>query len=127
MQRLTIDDLKKIKERYEATFTLRHGNHRARVIIHMGTCGISAGARTVMSALVEALAENDVKDVIVTASGCAGFCSKEPMATVEITGQAPVKYCQLDAVKIKRIFTEHIMGGDAVQEYALVMGSENSY
>ena len=127
MQKLTIDDLKKIKEQYEATFTLRHGNYRAKVIVHMGTCGISAGARAIMNSLVEALAQNNVKDVIVTASGCAGFCSREPMATVELTGQAPVKYCYLDAEKIKRIFAEHIMGGNIVQEYALVMGSENSY
>ncbi len=127
MRRLTIDDLKKIKEQYEATFTLRHGSYRARVTIHMGTCGIAAGAREVMSALVEALAEAGVKDVVVTASGCAGLCSKEPMATVELAGQAPVKYCQLDAQKIKRIFSEHIQGGSIVQEYALVMGSETSY
>ncbi len=127
MQKLTIDDLKKIKEQYEATFTLRHGGYRAKVIIHMGTCGIAAGARSVMSALIEAMAEHGVKDVIVTASGCAGFCSKEPMATVEITGQAPVKYCHLDAEKIKRIFTGHIEGGNIVQEFALVMGNETSY
>ncbi|MDA8085404.1 MAG: (2Fe-2S) ferredoxin domain-containing protein [Nitrospiraceae bacterium] len=127
MQRLTIDDLKKIKEQYEGTFALRHGGYRAKVTIHMGTCGIAAGARTVMGALVEALAQKDVQDVIITASGCAGFCSKEPMATVEILGQAPVKYCCLDPEKMKRIFAEHIQGGNIVQEYALVMGNENSY
>ncbi len=127
MQKLTIDDLKKIKEKYEATFTLRHGSYRAKVTIHMGTCGIAAGAREVMSALVEALAQAGVKDVVVTASGCAGLCSKEPMATVELVGQAPVKYCQLDAEKMRRIFAEHIQGGNAVLEYALVMGNETSY
>ncbi|MDA8090152.1 MAG: (2Fe-2S) ferredoxin domain-containing protein [Nitrospiraceae bacterium] len=126
-KKLTIDDLKKIKEQYEATFNLRHGGYRAKVIVHMGTCGIAAGARGVMSALVETLAEKEIKDVIVTASGCAGFCSKEPMATIEILGQAPVKYCFLDPEKIKRILAEHIVGGNIVQEYALVMGSETSY
>ncbi len=127
MQKLTIDDLKKIKEQYAATFNLREGGYRAKVTVHMGTCGIAAGARAVMNAVVEELANGNVKDVIVTASGCAGFCSKEPMATVEILGAAPVKYCCLDAEKMKRIFREHIQQGNIVEEYALVMGSETSY
>ena len=125
--KLSIDDLKKIKEQYEATFTLRQGGYRAKVTVHMGTCGIAAGARAVMGSIVEELANNNVKDVIVTASGCAGFCSKEPMATVEILGNAPVKYCYLDAEKMKRIFREHIEQGKVVDEYALVMGNETSY
>ncbi|MDA8171218.1 MAG: (2Fe-2S) ferredoxin domain-containing protein [Nitrospiraceae bacterium] len=127
MQKLTIDDLKKIKEQYAATFNLRQGGYKAKVTVHMGTCGIAAGARAVMNSIVEELASNDVKDVIVTASGCAGFCSKEPMATVELLGAAPVKYCYLNAEKMKRIFREHIQQGNIVEEYALVMGSETSY
>ncbi len=127
MQKLTIDDLKKIKEQYAATFNLRQGGYKAKVTVHMGTCGIAAGARAVMNSIVEELASNDLKDVIVTASGCAGFCSKEPMATVELLGAAPVKYCYLNAEKMKRIFREHIQQGNIVEEYALVMGSETSY
>ncbi|MDA8170179.1 MAG: (2Fe-2S) ferredoxin domain-containing protein [Nitrospiraceae bacterium] len=127
MPKLTIDDLKKIKEQYKATLTLREGGYRAKVTVHMGTCGIAAGARAVMNALVEDLAASGVKDVIVTTSGCAGFCSKEPMATVELLGSAPVKYCYLNEEKMKKIFREHIQGGKIVEEYALVMGSETSY
>jgi NADP-reducing hydrogenase subunit HndB len=93
----------------------------------MGTCGIAAGARAVMDALMEEMAAKDLKDVIVTTSGCAGFCVKEPMATVEIAGEAPVKYQFLDADKIKRILNEHVLGGKVVEEYALVVGSETSY
>lgn len=127
MARLTIEDLKKIKEDYKATFTLREGGSRAKVTVHMGTCGIAAGARKVMEALLDEISKNDVKDVIVTTSGCAGLCSKEPMATVEIIGEAPVKYVQLTDEKMRKIFAEHVLNGRVVGESAFVMGSETAY
>ncbi len=127
MARLTIDDLKKIKEKHKATLALRQGGHRAKITVHMGTCGIAAGARTIMSALMDEIAGANVEDVIVTTSGCAGLCAREPMATVEIMDEPPVKYCDLNAEKIKEIFKEHVMGGDPVEKYALVLGSETTY
>jgi NADP-reducing hydrogenase subunit HndB len=127
MPRLTIDDLKKIKEQYKSTITLREGGYRAKVTVHMGTCGIAAGARKVMEALLDEITKNDVKDVIVTTSGCAGLCSKEPMATVEIIHEAPVKYVELSDEKIRKIFKEHLMNGHIVEDCALVMGSETAY
>ncbi|MCL4456628.1 MAG: (2Fe-2S) ferredoxin domain-containing protein [Nitrospirae bacterium] len=127
MARLTVDDLKKIKEEYKSTLTLREGGSRAKITVHMGTCGIAAGARKVMEAVLDEINKNNVKDVIVTNSGCAGLCSKEPMATVEIINEAPVKYVQLNEEKIRKIFKEHVMEGNAVQDYALVVGSETAY
>lgn len=127
MPRLTIDDLKTIKEKHKATFALREGGYRAKITVHMGTCGIASGARAVMTALMEEAANVKVDDVIVTTSGCAGLCAREPMATVEIVNQPPVKYCDLNAEKIKEIFKEHVMGGKPVGKYALVIGSETTY
>ncbi len=127
MPKLTVDDLKKIKEEYKSTFTLREGGYRAKITVHMGTCGIAAGAREVMNALMDEMAKENIKDVIVTNSGCAGFCSREPMATVEMLNHAPVKYQLLNPEKIRRIFKEHVQGGKVVDEFALVAGSETSY
>ena len=127
MPRLTVDDLKKIKDEYKAALTLREGGARVKVTVHMGTCGIAAGARKVMEALLEEMGKSGVKDVIVTTSGCAGLCSREPMATVEVINESPVKYVQLDGEKIRRILREHVIDGKAVEEYALVMGSETAY
>lgn len=127
MPRLTIDDLKKIKENYRAELTLREGGARAKVTVHMGTCGIAAGARDVMTALMDEMGKANVTDVIVTTSGCAGLCAKEPLATVEILNQPPVKYCDLNDQKMREIFAEHIMGGKPVEKYALVVGCETTY
>jgi len=127
MPRLTIDDLQKIKEKHKSDFTLREGGYRAKVTVHMGTCGIAAGARNVMTALMDEITRSNVTDVIVTTSGCAGLCAREPLATVEIMNQPPVKYADLNDEKIREIFKEHVLGGNPVEKYALVVGSETTY
>ena len=126
MPKLTIDDLKRIRDDAAATMTLRAGTARAKVTIHMGTCGIAAGAREVMAALMQAIEQERVADVIVTTSGCAGLCSREPMATIEVRGQSPVKYIELSPDKIRDIFRRHVIGGQAVSDYALAAGCETT-
>ena len=127
MPKLTVDDLKKIKDKHLAETNLREGKNRARITVHMGTCGIDAGAREIMTAVTEAVASGGDTDIIITNSGCAGLCSKEPMMTVEIKDGIPIKYVQLDADKVKRIYEEHVKGGKVVEDFALVAGHESSY
>jgi NADP-reducing hydrogenase subunit HndB len=127
MAKLTIDDLKKIKEKQKATFTLREGGSRAKITVHMGTCGIAAGARTIMTALIDEMTKAGVEDVITTTSGCAGLCAREPMITVELLNKAPVKYGDLTEEKIREIFSEHVLKGNPIEKYALVVGSETTY
>jgi NADP-reducing hydrogenase subunit HndB len=93
----------------------------------MGTCGIAAGARKLMSAVLKEIEERKTQDVIVTTSGCAGLCSREPMATVEILGKPSIKYCDLNEEKMKEIFLHHIVNGEIVEAYALARGSETAY
>lgn len=126
MPRLTIDDLKKLRDQAAGTITLRSGAARARVTIHMGTCGIAAGAREVMAALLKEIEAQGVTDVIVTTSGCAGLCSREPMATVEVRSQAPVKYVNLTPDGMVRVFRTHVLGGEVVAESALAAGCETT-
>ncbi len=123
MSRLKIEDLKKIQERNRAIYTLRKGGYRVKVVIHMGTCGIAAGAREIMKALIDELTLAGVDDVIVKTAGCGGLCAHEPMAVVEMINQQPVVYGDLNAEKMKEIFREHIMGGNPVEKYALAIGS----
>ncbi len=127
MAKLKIEDLKRIKENYKATQTLREGGFRVKVTVHMGTCGIAAGARGIMDTLLEEMNKADLKDVSITTSGCAGLCSKEPMATVELVGEPPVRYIALTADKMRKIFAEHVVAGTPVKEFALVAGHETTY
>ncbi len=127
MTKLTIEDLQKIRGENKATFTLRKGGYKAKVVVHMGTCGIAAGARNVIAALLDEIALAGADDIIVKTSGCGGLCSREPMAVVELINQPPVIYGDLNVEKIKEIFREHITYGNPVEKYALALGSEAIY
>ena len=77
-----------------------------------------------MTAVMSCADEHGADDVIVTTSGCAGLCSREPMMTVELAGEAPVKYVDVTEEKVKEIFTGHVVNGKIVADYALAIGSE---
>jgi NADP-reducing hydrogenase subunit HndB len=127
MAKLRVEDLKKIKESMAGTVNLRAGDQRVKITVHMGTCGIAAGARKIMNALLQKLEQSGATDVILTSSGCAGLCNHEPMITVEVKESAPVKYVKLDPEKAAKIFDDHVMKGSPVSEFALSMGSETTY
>ena len=122
MAKLTIADLKKIKEKVQSETALREGGQRAKVTVHMGTCGIAAGARAVMDSLMNEIAEAGVPDVMVTTSGCAGMCSKEPMVTVELIGQEPIIYGTMDANKMRQVFKRHVQLGEVQTMFAMARG-----
>ncbi len=124
MPKLKIEDLEKISQKVRKTVQLRDGAGRAKITVHMGTCGIAAGARTIMNTVMEELDKKDIADVILTSSGCAGLCSREPMVTVELKDEAPVKYVDLTPEKILKIIAQHVVGEKVVKDYALAIGSE---
>ena len=126
-KKLTIQDLAKIREKTKSLMTIREGEGRARVTVHMGTCGIAAGARDIMDALLGEICKANIQDVIVTTSGCAGLCNAEPMMNVEIKNQPPVKYGHLTPDKLRKIFVQHILGGQMVRDLVLAVGSETVY
>ena len=127
MTRLSIADLQTIRDQNKATFTLRKGEYKAKIVVHMGTCGISAGARNIMTALMNEIAHSKREDIVVKTSGCGGLCAREPMAVIELVDNTPVIYSDLNEEKITEIFNKHIMGGNPVEKYALALGSETFY
>lgn len=127
MAKITIADLEKIREDTKRTLNFRLGSGKAKITVHMGTCGIAAGARDILTAVMKEIDTRKLNDIIVTNSGCAGLCSKEPMITVEMANElAPVKYIEMTPVKIKKIFDSHILKNEIVKEYALALGSEKT-
>jgi NADP-reducing hydrogenase subunit HndB len=122
--KLKPEDLDKISEKMKSTTMLREGAGRVKITVHMGTCGIASGAREILSAFMKEIENADAKDILLTTSGCAGLCSREPMATIELKDNPPVKYVDLNPDKVKKIFSEHVLGGNILEDYALAVGSE---
>jgi len=124
MAKLTIDDLKRIKEKVQKEDLFRAGAKRIKVTVHMGTCGIASGAKEILDTVMEEMSENNVNDVIVTTSGCIGICSREPLVTIEEQGKEPIVYEYLTKNKMRQIFKQHIMGGKIQPEFIMARGKE---
>ncbi len=124
MAKLTINDLKKIKERVEKEDQFRAGTKRVKITVHMGTCGIASGAKQILDTFMDEISESNADDVIVTTSGCIGICSREPLATVEEQGKEPIVYEYLTQNKARQIFKRHVLNGEIQNEFVLARGRE---
>ena len=120
MPKLTVNDLKAIRERTLPTLCLGSCKERAKITLHMGTCGLAAGAGPIMEALKEELAAAKRDDIRVVVSACAGMCSSEPNVTVELTGADPVVYQHMDANKMRQVFRRHVLRGEVQASFALM-------
>jgi NADP-reducing hydrogenase subunit HndB len=103
LPKLTREGLEQLREELRAGTRLDPTRRRARLTVHLGTCGLASGAGKVLEAARRALSGERSDDVVLTTSGCAGLCCREPMATVEIAGHPPVKYADLDEKSIVEI------------------------
>ena len=124
MQLSKIEDLEKIRGQISRDLTLQKGGARTKINLHMGTCGIAAGANKLETLVNREIEERGLRDIRIIHSGCAGLCSREPMVTIESLGLPPVKYCDLNEEKIQEIFNRHVLKGEIVEAYALAYDVE---
>lgn len=92
-----------------------------KVTVHMGTCGIAAGAREIMKTLVEETARSGLSRIRVTAGGCIGKCASEPNVSVEMQNEKPVVYQKMNPEKMLRVLKEHLISG-VVQDDLVLKG-----
>ncbi len=114
----SLAELQAIKEKMQQKVALRDGSGEMRVVVGMATCGIAAGARPVLSAFVEEVANEGLAGkVTVSQTGCIGICQYEPVVEVMEAGKEKVTYVKMTPEKAKRIVQEHLKGGKVVTEF----------
>jgi NADP-reducing hydrogenase subunit HndB len=105
------EDLKAFRDKAKGEIELREGGKEIRLTVHMGTCGIAAGARDVVSMLMNELEKAGANNVSLRQTGCAGLCDQEPMLTLADQVGREYRYGRLDRSKVVEIVREHIQGG----------------
>ncbi len=116
----SLAELAAIREKMKDKVALREGENSTRIVVGMATCGISAGARPVLGAFVEEVANAGLgESVTVTQTGCIGICQYEPVVEVFEAGKDKVTYVKMTPEKAKRVVAEHIKGGKVVAEYTI--------
>jgi len=112
-------DLLKIREKARSAVELRSGPREMQMVVHMGTCGIAAGARDVLAELVNELDRQKVDTVTVRQSGCIGLCDQEPMLTFTDKAGRNFLYVHLDKARVKELVAGHVIGGEPVTRYIM--------
>jgi NADP-reducing hydrogenase subunit HndB len=113
------DQLRELAAQAKADIDLRDGRKETQVTVHMGTCGIAAGAREIVAAFMTELSANGVTSASLHQSGCAGLCEEEPMATVTMPDGTLYRYGQLDMARVHTIVVNHLVGGTPVEAYLI--------
>ncbi len=72
--------------------------------VHLGTCGIAAGASKTLETVKTYLTSGSVQSIELKSSGCAGLCSCEPMVSVRRNGEQPVMYLNVTEDKVNDLF-----------------------
>ncbi len=116
----SLAELAAIRERMKNTVTLREEGDATRTVVGMATCGIAAGARPVLAALVEGVEKENLGGrVMVTQTGCIGMCRYEPIVEIYEAGKEKVTYVKMTPEKAEKVLKEHIVGGKVVTEYTI--------
>ena len=115
---MTLEELRKLRDTKKSEIQKRDiAGKDSQIIVGMGTCGIAAGAKTVLDAFLQELDSHKIENVSVTQSGCMGLCYVEPTVEVITPGMPPVIYGKVDAAVAKAIVEDHIMRSKMVSEH----------
>lgn len=115
----SLADLHALRDKLKKDLQLRQ-NSGTKIIVGMGTCGIAAGAREVMSAILDELAVRHLNDVQVQQTGCIGMCEKEVLVDVLRPGEPRITYGKVRPEDVRKIIADHVVNGNIVEE--LVVG-----
>jgi len=113
------EELMKLADKAKADIDLRSGRKETQVTVHMGTCGIAAGAREIVAAFMSELAGAGVTGASLHQTGCAGLCEEEPMATITTADGTMYRYGLLDKEKVRAIVQNHLVDGKPVDAYLI--------
>ncbi|HOD11714.1 MAG TPA: (2Fe-2S) ferredoxin domain-containing protein [Candidatus Omnitrophota bacterium] len=109
MGKLTLDDLRKMRESLKNEMDKRDGEKDIRIVVGMGTCGIAAGAKKTLEAFIEDLDKRSLKNVSVKQTGCMGNCNVEPTVEVFMPEMPATLYGNVSADVARKIVQKHIL------------------
>ena len=112
-----VEELKKLRDEAQKDLSIRTQTG-TRIIIGMGTCGIAAGAREVMHAVLKELESRKIEAHVETV-GCVGMCAQEPLVDIEQAGKSRVRYANIVPESVPRLVEEHLIKGQVIQEWAI--------
>ena len=111
----SLEELRRLREEVQKEISTRIDTGTT-ITIGMGTCGIAAGARETMQAILVSLRERAIEAHVATV-GCIGMCAGEPLVDIEQAGHPRITYANVTADRVPRLIEEHLVNGKVVDEW----------
>jgi NADP-reducing hydrogenase subunit HndB len=115
----SLEDLKRLREEALEKRKVKTSSGSVQVAVAMGTCGIAAGARETMKAILNEIETQGLSGIVVTQTGCLGLCEREPIMQVSVGENPKMTYGKVTPDIAKRILKEHVLEGQPVREYLI--------
>jgi len=98
---------------------------KLKITVGMATCGIATGAKRVFDALADEV-EKGKFDVVVSQTGCIGYCQREPLVDILAPGRERIYYKEVTPEKAVQLLDVSV-AGEAKEDWALFrMGGEEN-
>jgi len=111
----SLQDLEQLRQKAQEELAIRQTTGTT-ITVGMGTCGIAAGARQTMRAILQELDARGI-DAHVATVGCIGMCSKEPLVDIDQAGKPRITYANVLPDMVPRLIEEHLIEGKVVEEW----------
>ena len=115
----SLEDLKRVREEALEKRKVKTADGSVQVTVAMGTCGIAAGARDTMKAILDQIEADKLSGIVVTQTGCIGKCEWEPIVEVAVGAEPKVTYGKISAERARKIMRDHVQGGKVVSEWVV--------
>ena len=112
-----LEELRRLRSEFQKDVRLRL-DVGTTIAVGMGTCGIAAGAREVMHAILEELDKRNL-DAHVTTVGCVGMCEKEPLVDIYQASKPTITYGNITPAMVARLIEEHLVKGQVIEEWVV--------
>jgi NADP-reducing hydrogenase subunit HndB len=120
----SLEDLKRIREESQKKVNLRETGESTEdlieLLVGMATCGIAAGARETLSALLDEIEKQGLKNIRIIQVGCLGYCHSEPTVQVNLPGEEPLIYGKVDDKRARQIITRYVMKKEMLEDGVVI-------
>ena len=118
MAKMTLDDLRKLRESKRRELDMRDAeNKTVQIIVGMGTSGIAAGAKQTLAAFLSELEQHGLSNVSLRQTGSLGLDHAEPTVEVRMEGMPTVIYGRVTPDIAEKIVRKHILGKTLVNDH----------
>ena len=94
------------------------GSPKPRILIGTATCGVAAGAESILDALHKALDAGNIEADIVPV-GCIGLCYAEPLVEIIKPGKPSIFYGNLTTERMAEIVRDYLAGDNPRPDLAI--------